>query len=156
MKHILGMAKSFMDLKGAKSQKLELDYLRLVYAVKDLAENGEKAKGYFVVLTPQIEASAKNWEYKYRGQNSVDIISVSLPNSVNKRLKQEKRNNISGMLAGSIGQNVAGRSIANFGKQTGENTLKEKILGLEPRVKQIKDENKFPCCVRWDFYGTVD
>jgi len=36
MKHILGMAKSFLDLKGVKSQKLELYYLRLVYAVKDL------------------------------------------------------------------------------------------------------------------------
>jgi len=33
MKHILGMAKSFEDLKGARSPILELDYLRLVYAV---------------------------------------------------------------------------------------------------------------------------
>jgi hypothetical protein len=30
MKHILGIAKSNLDLSGAKTSKLELDYLRLV------------------------------------------------------------------------------------------------------------------------------
>ena len=36
MKHVLGMAKSHLNLNGAKREKLELDYLRLAYAVKDL------------------------------------------------------------------------------------------------------------------------
>ena len=31
MKHILGMAKSNLDLSGAKASKLELDYLRIVH-----------------------------------------------------------------------------------------------------------------------------
>ena len=35
MKHILGMVKRNLDMKGAKGPKLELDFLRLVYAVKD-------------------------------------------------------------------------------------------------------------------------
>ena len=38
MKHILGMAKSNLNLRGAKAQKLELDYLRLIYAVKGIRE----------------------------------------------------------------------------------------------------------------------
>ena len=156
MKHILGMAKSFLDLKGAKSQKLELDYLRLVYAVKDLRKGRDNAQGYIVVLTPQISERLKQWESKYRGMDFVKIIDVSLPSFVKNRLKHEKANNLAGMTASVTGGEAAGRSSANFGRHTGDNNLRKVILGLEPRVSEVKDENSFPCCVRWDFYGVVD
>ena len=54
MKHILGMAKSHLDLRGAKAPKLELDYLHLIYAVKEIREKGESAQGYLVVMTEEI------------------------------------------------------------------------------------------------------
>jgi hypothetical protein len=65
MKHVLGMAKSFLNLEGARSQKLELDYLRLIYAVKEIRKRGDSALGYLVVLTPQIGIRLKQWENKY-------------------------------------------------------------------------------------------
>jgi hypothetical protein len=34
MKHIFGMAKSSLDLRGAKSRSLELDFLRLSIVTK--------------------------------------------------------------------------------------------------------------------------
>ena len=156
MKHVLGMAKSFLDLKGAKSQKLELDYLRLVYAVKDLRKGGEDAQGYLVVFTSQILERVKQWESKYQGKGCVEIIDVSLRRCVKSRLKQEKESNLAGMAAAVTGGEAGGRSNANFGRDTGESNLRKILLGLEPRVKEVKDENRFPCCIRWDFYGVVD
>ena len=51
MKHVLGMVKSQLDLRGAKSQKLELDYLRLIYAVKKIRKQKDNAMGYLAALT---------------------------------------------------------------------------------------------------------
>jgi len=156
MKHVLGMAKSSLDLKGAKSQKLELDYLRLVYAVKELRKNGDNAHGYLIVLTPQISERVKQWEDKYSGKHCVEVIDASLSTGVKNRLKNEKANNLAGIAAGVTGGEVGGRSRANFGRDTGENVLRQTILELEPKVKLVKDESRFPCRVRWDFYGVVD
>ena len=156
MKHILGMAKSFLDLKGSRSQKLELDYLRLVYAVKDLRNSGDSAQGYLVVLTPEIYKCVKRWENKYRSKDCVMVIDVSLPNPIKNSLKLEKENNKAGMVAGVTGGKAGGLSNAYLGRQTGEYALTDSILELEPKVKQIKDEYRFPCYIRWDFYGTID
>lgn len=156
MRHILGMTKSFLDLKGAKSSKLELDYLRLVYAVKEIRKRGDSAHGYLVVLTPQILDRVNQWEDKYRGNKCVEVINASLPSLIKDSLKQEKASNLAGMVAGVTGGKVGGRSNANFGRETGEDALKRTILMLEPNVEQVKDENKFPCGIRWDFYGVVD
>jgi hypothetical protein len=86
----------------------------------------------------------------------VEAIDVSLPSRVKYRLKLEKASNIAGMVAGLTGGEIGGHSSANFGHKTGENALRKTILEFEPRVKQVKDENRFPCCIRWDFYGVVD
>lgn len=156
MKHILGMAKSFLDLKGAKSPKLELDYLRLVFAVDDLRRRGDRAQGYLIVLTPQILDCVKKWENKYRVKDSVKIIEVSLSNLAKNRLLLEKKSNIDGMVVGTTGGKVGDRSNANFSRQIGERALKDKILELELGVKQIIDESKYPYYIRWDFYGILD
>ena len=65
MKHVLGMAKSALDLRGAKGPKLELDYLRLLYAVKELRKRGDNAQGYLIVLTEPIHERTRQWENKY-------------------------------------------------------------------------------------------
>ena len=156
MKHILGMSKSSLDLKGAKGSKLELDFLRLVYAVKEIRRQGENAQGYLIVLTPRIAESAKDWEHKYKCENCVKIIDMPLSNDAKDRLIKEKKRNIAGMVAGATGGKTLGRSSANIGRETGENGLKQMILMLEPKAKQIKDESAFPFGARWDFYGVVD
>ena len=48
---ILGMAKSHLDLEGAKGPKLELDFLKIAYALAWLNVIGESGKGYLLVLT---------------------------------------------------------------------------------------------------------
>lgn len=157
MKYILGMAKSYFDLKGGRRAGLELDYLRLLYAVNDLRKHGESAQGYLVVLKPQIWKRVKKWESKYRSTDCVKVVvDESLAGDVEDRLKQEKARNKDGMVAGATGREVGGRSSASFGQQIGEDALRNTIASLEPNVKLLKDENKFPYGIRWDFCGSVD
>jgi len=65
VKHVFGMAKSHLDLKGAKGPKLELDFLRLVYVIKDFRSKGKQATGYMAVLTDQIAQRVNGWAHKY-------------------------------------------------------------------------------------------
>jgi len=155
MKHILGMAKSHLDLRGAKAPKLELDYLRLIYAVKEIREKGGNAQGYLVVMTEEIFNRVKQWEYKYQGKECVELLVATLPNHVRRILENEKTRNLDGMIAGATGEKVGDRSNADKGRNIGETTLMEIILRLEPNVQQLKDENRFPLGIRWDFYGLV-
>ena len=155
MKHILGMAKSHLDLKGAKAPKLELDYLRLIYAVREMRKQGDSAQGYLVVMTEEILNRVRQWEYKYQGKECVEVLSVSLPSRVRRTLENEKPRNLAGMVAGSTGGKAGGRSNADTGRNTGEAALTEIILRLEPSVQRVRDENRFPLGIRWDFYGVV-
>jgi hypothetical protein len=156
MEHILGMTKSHLDLKGARSSKLELDYLRLIYAVKEIMKRGDSAQGYLVVLTPQILDRVKVWEHKYQGKEYVEVMTISLTSRVKHKLKQEKASNLAGMVAGATGNESGGRSSANFGRETGENALRRIIMKSEPNVQQVRDEKRFPFGIRWDFYGVVN
>lgn len=156
MKHILGMAKSHLDLRGAKAQKLELDYLRLVYAVKEIRRKGDSAQGYLIVVTEEILNRVRQWEYKYQGNGCVELFSATLPGHERRTLESEKASNLAGMVAGAIGEKTGGRSNADKGRSIGENALVEIILRLEPSVQRLKDENRFPLGIRWDFYGLVE
>lgn len=155
MKHILGMAKSHLDLRGSKGPKLELDYLRLVYAIREMRKEGHSAQGYLVVMTDEILNRVRQWECKYRGKECVEVMSVSLPRRVRRTLENEKARNLAGMVAGATGGKADGRSNANTGRNTGEAALTEIILRLEPSVQRMRDENRFPLGIRWDFYGIV-
>jgi hypothetical protein len=121
-----------------------------------LRKSGDDAQGYLVVLTPVISECVKRWENKYQSKDCVTVIDISLLNSIKNKLKLEKEKNKAGMVAGATGGKAGGRSSANLGRKTGEYALIDAILELEPRAKQIRDENKFPYYVRWDFYGIVD
>ena len=157
MKLIFGMAKSQLDLKGAKGPKLELDYLRLAYVVKQIESVGGSAQGYLVILAPNVLDRVRQWEAKYQARGCVNVVYVPLPNNDINELKREKANNIAGMVAGTTGSKVGGLSTANFGRDIGEMALERKILELEPGVRRITDSKKFPFGIKWDFYGeTLD
>ena len=155
MKHILGMAKSHLDFKGAKAPKLELDYLRLVYAVKEMRKQGENAHGYFVVMTDEMVSRVYQWENKYQGKGHVEVKSASLAERIRHKLENEKAANLAGMIESLIGGRTAGRSNANIGREIGEDALGEIIHSLEPDVQRVRDENRFPLGIRWDFYGVA-
>ena len=85
MKHILGTSTSNLDFKGAKGPKTELDYLRLVYAVKEIKKQGDDAQGYLVVMTDEMLNRVSQWEHKYRGKGHVKVKSASLPERIRRK-----------------------------------------------------------------------
>ncbi len=153
MKHILGMAKSHLDLRGAKGPKLELDFLRLVYAVKELRSKQEKAVGYLLVMNQNIANRAESWKEKYEAGDTLIISIAKLTPDEKERLQAEKKSNVAGMIAGSLGKDVGSQSDAVTGMQLGERELIREIWTREGEVVKITDEGAFPFGIRWDFYG---
>ena len=47
------------------------------------------------------------------------------------------------------------RSTASVSHDIGKGILTEIIEGLEPKVHRVRDENKYPLGIRWDFYAVV-
>jgi hypothetical protein len=156
MRHVLGMAKSSLDLKGAKAQKLELDFLRLAYAVQQLRQRGDPAQGYLLVLGSEIAARVSAWAAKYGTGDAVSCIVHRLPRSSRARLTKEKGRNKAGMVAGTLGRNAADRSSAAVGRGIGEAALREAIVAAERGVREAGPERSVPLGVHWDFYGLVE
>jgi hypothetical protein len=154
MKHVLGMAKRHLNLKGAKGPKLELDFLRLVYAVKELRRRGDDAQGYLLVADEKIERRVdKTWRDKYEAGDTVQVETAPLTDTERAVLEQEVEENVAGMVAGTLGEDVGDRSSAVLGASLIEDELKRMIEGHEPGVQQCNDPAEFPFGIQWDYYG---
>ena len=151
--HILGMAKSHLDLEGAKGPKLELDFLKIAYALVRLNANGEHGKGYLLVLTEAIGKRANAWTEKYATGNSIEVIVGNLTVRELDALREEKTKNKQGMILGVEGREIEGKSNANVGQKIGETKLREEIQKRHPDVSRIDDPRKYPLRINWDFYG---
>ena len=151
---MLGMAKRHLDLRGAKGPKLELDFLRLVVAVRDLRSAGNEAQGYLLVLTNDIGGRVATWVSKYRAGDAVQILRSELSTDRLAQIRREVESNIQGMAAKFLGKDVAGRSDASFGAGLLETELREVIGKREHGVVQVCDPALLPFGIRWDLYGT--
>lgn len=153
MKHIIGMAKRSLDLAGAKGPKLELDYLRLIYAVNELRRTGVGAQGYLLVMNDNIAKRVSIWQGKYQAGDAVVVIVAKLTDEQLSALKAEVQANTAGMIAGTLGEDVDGKSNATFGGQLGEEQLQYFIEENEPGVLRNMNETEYPFKIRWDYYG---
>jgi hypothetical protein len=150
---VLGMAKSSLDLRGAKSQRLELDLLRLVYAVMRIRSGGGEAAGYLLVMTSDQARRATRWLEKYRGEGAVEILVADPTEADLLGLQEEKRQNVAGVAAALAGEDVAGRSTADLGKRYAEDLLEQLIRIREPGV--IPTSEHPPVDVNWDYFGVI-
>jgi len=154
MRHILGMAKSNLDLVGAKSQKLELDVQRLIYAVQHLSSRRDAARRYMVVLSEAVRNRVQTWLEKYEATDCVTCLCPPTTRSESLALAKEKRANLRGMIAGSTKRPIGGRSAAHVGRKLGESALHRQIVEREPGV--VQKFRRYPLGVHWDYYGTVE
>jgi len=154
--HVLGMAKSLLDLRGAKGPKLELDCLRLVHSVPRLQHSGDSAMGYLLVMTSEIAKTAEGWISKYGGRGFVKVIVASLSAEQMLELAAEKKGNVQGMVDGIIGKSVDGRADASYGQKLGEEALRESIRQQETGVQEVTDKALFPLGIQWDYYGVSE
>jgi hypothetical protein len=150
MKRIFGMAKSPEDLRGAKGRNLELDFLRLVYAVEHFRVSGEEAQGYLLVLADKIRTRVAGWINKYDAGNCVELVVAVLTPEEARVLAEEKERNRQGNAPGAD----PSLAVAAVGKRLGEEALRKRVLSVEPSVTDLTDAEA-PFDVQWDFYGIV-
>lgn len=152
-RHVFGMAKSSLDLRGAKSQKLELDLLRLGYVVQTLRQHGLDAQGYLLVVVPALVPTVEGWMAKYALGTAVQCLCAELDPMDLERLHAEKRQNVAGMVAGAQREPVAGRSSAALGQRLGEDALLRRVMEREPGLLVRSAMRDQPFAVQWDLYG---
>src|SRR5690348_3202780 len=97
-RHIFGMAKSSLDLRGAKGRNLELDFLRLVYAVQHYRRLGDEAQGYLAACSKEAESRITAWAKKYDAEAVVTCIPAWHDVGLLKCLHHEKSKNVEGMI----------------------------------------------------------
>jgi hypothetical protein len=148
------MAKRNLDLCGAKGTKLELDFLRLVYAVKELRRSGNEAKGYLLVMTPAIAQRVATWQMKYQAIDCVLVVTAELSRVQLAAIQAEVSANTKGMVAGTVGEDVDGRSDATVGGRFAEELLRQAIEERQQGIRRCVNEGEFPFGIRWDYYGT--
>jgi len=146
------MAKRLLGLRGAKAPKLELDFLRLAVAVSKLRRKREKAQGYLLVLKPEIENRAKAWARKYGVRDAVTVLRARLSAKELAMIEDEVKRNKDGMVDGTRGLAVRGRSSAVEGGRLCEARLARSIRNHEPGVVRVRMGRR-PLGIRWDYYG---
>lgn len=151
--HVLGMAKSSLDLRGAKGPKLELDFLRLAYAIRNLKDAGMNAVGYLAVLDEKVATTSLAWIEKYSTGDQISILCFIPKGPDIDWLVAEKADNAIGFLPDRfLAKNERKLALANFGRDLGEKHLKGAI---EERHPGITPSTNFPLGINWDYYGTV-
>jgi hypothetical protein len=155
---ILGMAKSSLDLRGAKASKLELDFFKLAFAVQKLRSTGINALGYLLVVDKSVARAVEAWRKKYQVEHLVEDVLLKLPTPQERALleAEKARNKAALSVIHDVQDTEKALSVASYGKKFGESALAELVHQLQPnKIKQIKDKRQFPLGIDWDFYGIV-
>ncbi len=154
--HVLGMAKSNLNLKPGQATRLELDFFKLAFAVAALQSKGDNAIGYLQVLWQTSFIRANGWKAKY-GLTNQTLIVLPIPELTSEEyimLETEKQGNAESIVPiASIKQNALHPSSAPIGTQLAENALARQIEFLHPSIKRFNDKELFPNKIHWDFYG---
>jgi hypothetical protein len=148
------MAKSSLDLRGAKSPKLELDFLRLAYVVRDLRAAGGNAIGYLAVIDEKVAATALSWVEKYHSGDAVVVLVCELAVCDRDLLRSEKADNARGFLPDPEIRNLERNlAIADLGREFGERGLQKAIEERHPGI--LTCTKLLQSGINWDYYGTV-
>jgi hypothetical protein len=150
------MLKPYADLQNANGPKIELDYLRLVYAVSEIRKWGDNAQGYFVLTDAGMLNRLSQLEHDYRGETYAKVLRVSLDSYLRHAEQTEKTELLSGIVRTAILDTGDRSSAITIRRRMREFVLTETILGLEPDVRPVTDEGRFPFRIRWDYYGIVE
>jgi hypothetical protein len=145
------MAKSAENGKGSKSRNLELDFLRLIYAVEHYRSSGDQAMGYLLVFNQQLRQTIIGWVRKYDAEGAVEIVVAQLSEEQGRLYLEEKDRNRLGNTT------AADRSLAmaSYSRDLGEQALRDHIQTVEIGVTELELSDA-PFEVLWDFFGSAD
>ncbi|MBN1855705.1 MAG: hypothetical protein JW846_01975 [Dehalococcoidia bacterium] len=146
MRHVLGIASAALAAGDPAFRTLELDFLRLAYAVAHLNAKGDDTCGYIVVLRQEIRDVLRRLRAKYEVGDGVNIVFASLLVSDMTRLSDASD------LLQSDDSSGAGRDIA---REVALSSLRREVFDREPCVEELVSTVTLPFDVAWDFYGVV-
>lgn len=146
MKHVLGIVFPHAELDGPRCVQLELQFLRLSYAVHRLAQSGVDACGYFVVLRQELRDTVLRLKADYQAGDDVRVVFASLLVSEMTALVDAAE------VARKTGDEA---SAAGVRRAIAESVLRREVASQEPGVTETAAPDDMPFGVAWDFCGTV-
>ncbi len=146
MKHVLGVAFPHMELDGPRGGELELQFLRLSYAVHKLARSGVDACGYFVVLRQEIRDRVLRLKADYETGDDIRVVFASLLVSEMTELADAAE------VARKTGDAAAAGGVR---RAISVNALRREVALQEPGVTESAPPEALPFGVMWDYCGTV-
>jgi len=125
---------------------LELDFLRLSYAVAHLNSKREDAHGYIVVLRQEIRDAAQGLQRRYGVGAAVSIVFASLLVTDMTKLAEA---------GGSSRDDGVSAGEASVARDIALDALQREIAAREPDAVEKTAEGALPFGVEWDYYGVV-
>ncbi len=146
MRHVFGIAFSHVEMDDSARQELELSFLRIVYAVSSVREDGDEGQGYLAVVRQEARDVVRRLKAAYGVGDEVRVVFASLLVSDLAKLADAAEKVRSGEDVNAE-REVAG-SIS-----TG--ALYREVSASEPGV-MISEARPMPFGVPWDFYGVQE
>ncbi len=146
MRQILGVACPCLSVRGSGASALELDFLRLSYAVAYLNSKREDTHGYIAVLRQEVRDAAQGLQRRYGVEAAVSIVFASLLVTDMTKLAEA---------AGSSREDGVSETEESVARDIALNTLRREIAAREPDVVEKTTGGVLPFGVEWDYYGAV-
>jgi hypothetical protein len=144
MRHILGVASPCLSVRDPCVTVLELDFLRLSYAVAHLNSKGEDTHGYIAVLRQEIRDAVLGLKRRYGVGEEVRIVFASLLVADMTRLAEA---------AGPSNADGVSETEASVAHDIALNALRCEIAAREPGAVEKTATGALPFGVEWDYYG---
>ena len=146
MRHVFGIAFSRVEMDDNARQELELSFLRIVYAVSRMRQDGDEAQGYVAVVRQEARDVVRRLKAAYGVEDEVRVVFASLLVSDLAKLADAAEKVRSG-------EDVnAERAIAG---KIATGALRREIASIESPAVVLDENRPMPFDVQWDFYGMV-
>lgn len=149
--YVLGMAKSYLDVKGSKPRNLEFDFLHLAFAVAKTNSPEAKAKGILLVLDERVRRRADGWRKKYGITDEIEVVLAKVSQNETEILSEEKIRNARANKPGAD----AADALAAKSQAIAELHLRAEIQRRFPDIRERRPHLSHLVCVNWDFCGVV-
>ncbi|MFW6103191.1 MAG: hypothetical protein ACOC7M_02715 [Chloroflexota bacterium] len=144
MRHVFGIAFSRVEMDDSARQELELSFLRIVYAVSQVRQNGDEGQGYLAVVRQEARDAVRRLKMAYGVGDEVRVVFASLLVSDLAKLADAAEKVRSGEDIGAESE-VAGT--------ISQGALHREVSVSEPGIVCADETQPMPLGVPWDFYG---
>lgn len=151
VRYVIGIRASTEYRTGGRRLR-ELDFVRLVLAVRTLTGAGSTAHGYLSVPDERGASRARRWQRKYAAMDLVGVLLHRASAVGEGRLREERGRDAFERTGRAPALPAA--SSASLGDPDSEEAFRAAIREREPGVVEVPSDTPPPLGVRWDYSGT--